>query len=92
MPSKISDLNTPETEFSTERALVHLKKISEKPHYPGTEAHIEVRDYIKKELESLGFETHRQEGYSYSPKVRNVTKVQNIVGRIRGKITAKLCC
>lgn len=89
MPSKISDLNTPETEFSTERALVHLKKISEKPHYPGTEAHIEVRDYIKKELESLGFETHRQEGYSYSPKGRNVTKVQNIVGRIRGKNNSK---
>ncbi|MGF1556515.1 M28 family peptidase [Paucihalobacter sp.] len=89
MPSKISDLNTPETEFSTERALVHLKKISEKPHYPGTEAHTEVRDYIKKELESLGFETHRQEGYSYSPKGRNVTKVQNIVGRIRGKNNSK---
>lgn len=89
IPSKISKLDTPETQFSTERALIHLKKISEKPHYPGTEAHTEVRDYIKKELESLGFETHRQEGYSYSPKGRNVTKVQNIVGRIRGKNNSK---
>lgn len=89
MPSKISGLDTSETEFSTERALIHLKKISQNPHYPGTEAHTEVRDYIKNELESLGFETHRQEGYSYSQRGRNVTKAQNIVGRIRGKNNSK---
>lgn len=89
MPSKISDLETPETEFSTERALIHLKNISQKPHYPGTEAHTDVRNYIKKELEALGFETHRQEGYSYSKKARNIAKPQNIIGRIRGKNNSK---
>ena len=46
LPSKISDKSTPLTEFSTERALVHLKKISQKPHYVGTEEHTKVKNYL----------------------------------------------
>lgn len=85
IPSKISDLNTPETEFSTERALKHLKVISAEPHYPGTEAHDHVRDYIISELNTLGLDTHVQEGYSYSKKGSNLTQVKNIVAKLKGK-------
>lgn len=84
IPSKISDLNTPETEFSTERALKHLKVISTEPHYPGTEAHDRVRDYIISELKTLGLDVHIQEGYSYSKKGSNLTQVKNIVAKLEG--------
>lgn len=36
MPRSISSLETAETEFSTERALVPLKEITKAPHYVGT--------------------------------------------------------
>ncbi|TPV34780.1 M28 family peptidase [Paucihalobacter ruber] len=84
IPSTISNLNTPETEFSTERALKHLKVISAEPHYPGTEAHNTVRDYIISELKNLGLSVHIQEGYSYSKKGSNLTQVKNIVAKLQG--------
>ena len=84
IPSTTSDLNTPETEFSTERALKHLKVISAEPHYPGTEAHNKVRDYIISELKNLGLNVHIQEGYSYSKKGSNLTQVKNIVAKLKG--------
>ena len=84
VPSKISDLNTPETEFSTERALKHLKVISTEPHYPGTDAHNKVREYIISELKNLGLDVHIQEGYSYSKKGSTLTQVKNIVAKLKG--------
>lgn len=84
MPSEISDLNTPETEFSTERALTHLKVISEKPHYIGSPAHQEVREYLVSQLELLGLETHIQEGYTLNKKWNVLAKPKNILARIPG--------
>ncbi|MCK5676985.1 MAG: peptidase M28, partial [Flavobacteriaceae bacterium] len=54
MPKRITSLDIPKTKFSTERALVHLKEITQEPHYVGTKYHTEVREYIVKELEKLG--------------------------------------
>lgn len=89
MPSKISGLDRPETEFSTERALKHLKVISAEPHYPGTEAHDKVRDYIISELKILGLAVHIQEGYSYSKKGSNLSQVKNIVAKLKGTNSSK---
>ena len=66
MPSKISTLNADKNTFSTERALVHLAAISQKPHYVGSQEHTNVRDYIVKQLKELDLETQIQEGYSIS--------------------------
>lgn len=84
IPSKISDKDTPPTEFSTERALEHLKIISEKPHYTGSDAHNEVRDYLVTQLELLGLEPHVQEGFTINEKWNVLTKPQNIIARIQG--------
>ncbi len=89
MPSEISDLNTPETEFSTERALTHLKVISEKPHYIGSPAHQEVREYLVSQLELLGLEAHIQEGYTLNKKWNVLAKPKNILARIPGKEKGK---
>lgn len=89
LPSKISDASTPQTEFSTERALEHLKIISEKPHYIGSDAHGEVRDYLIIQLELLGLEPHVQEGFTLNKKWGVLAKPKNILARIPGKEQGK---
>ena len=84
MPSKISSLDTNTSNFSTERALVHLAAISQKPHYVGTNEHKNVREYIVKQLHVLGLETQIQEGYTIS-EWGNLVKPKNILARIKGR-------
>ncbi|PNQ74625.1 peptidase M28 [Hanstruepera neustonica] len=88
LPSQISNLDTPDSEFSTDRALVHLKEISKAPHYLGNEEHTRVRDYIITQLENLGLETEVQEGYSMS-QWGNLSKPKNILARIKGHDSGK---
>ena len=61
MPSAIENAVLSETEFSTAKAMRHVKMISQKPHYVGSDAHDEVRDYILSQLEKLGLEPAIQE-------------------------------
>jgi len=89
IPTKISSLDTPETEFSTARALLHLEKISEKPHYIGSEAHNEVREYLLTQLELLGLEPQVQEGFTLNKKWSVLSKPKNILARIPGKERGK---
>lgn len=83
MPSYESDINLTETSFSTDRALQHVKNISQKPHAVGFPAHKEVRQYIISELEKMGLETSIQEGYTGGDWA-NLTKAINIMARIKG--------
>ena len=84
MPSH--DITAPESpsEFSTEKALGHLKIISEKQHYVGTPAHEEVQNYIVEQLKILGFSVSIQEDYSSTNDWGGFTKPQNIVARYPG--------
>ncbi len=88
MPNKISTLNADKSEFSTERALVHLAAISQRPHFVGSTEHAAVRYYIEKQLNELGLETQVQEGYSIS-KWGNMAKPKNILARIKGREQGK---
>ncbi len=89
MPSRISDASTPETLFSTERALEQLKIISEKPHYIGSDAHDEVREYLIAQLGLLGLEPHVQEGFTLNRKWGVLAKPKNILARIPGREQGK---
>ncbi len=73
-----------ETEFSTQKALVHLKKISEKPHYTGTAEHAIVRDYLVNEFEKLGLDVDIQEQIAVNRKWRAATNTKNIIAKIKG--------
>jgi len=84
MPQKVSDASTPLTEFSTERALLHLKKITKKPHYVGSFDHKNVRDYIVKQLEQLGLKIEIQQQVAINKTHRQSTIAQNILARIKG--------
>ena len=83
MPDYQPDGQKPENQFSTERALAHVKNISKKPHAVGFEAHTEVRDYIVQELNKMGLEVQIQEGYT-AGDWGNLSKAINIMARIKG--------
>ena len=89
LPSKISDLNTPKTAFSTERALAHLKEITREPHYVGTEEHTKVKNYLIKEFEKLGLKVETQDQIAINKKWRGAVKAQNFMFRIKGSESGK---
>jgi len=82
-PSSDVKENLPTTEWSTARALQHVKAISLKPHYVGSKAHNEVRDYIREELQKMGLEVSTQKGYDISSN-GNMSQPENIIARIKG--------
>ena len=88
MPQKISGLDTPEQEFSTIRALEHVKTISERPHYIGSPAHDNTKNYIVQELKKLGLSPEIQEGFSIGDK-GTISKPQNIIAKIKGSEKGK---
>ena len=88
MPSYKSDAKVAETAFSTDRALVHVKQISQKPHAVGFPAHAEVQSYIVSELEKMGLETSLQEGYTPGDW-GNLCSATNILARIKGTNSGK---
>ena len=90
-PSK-SYNTTNTTEFSTEKALTHLKKISLKPHFTGSSEHKVVRDYLINEFEKIGLQVEIQEQVAVNKKWRAATNSRNILARIKVPKTEKHCC
>jgi hypothetical protein len=88
MPSWSADENKKITEFSTSRALDHIKAIAKQPHYVGTQNHEVVANYIIKELQKLGLQTTVQEGFTLSDW-GNLVKSKNIMCRIKGNESDK---
>lgn len=88
MPTYATDANIENTAFSTDRAIEHVKQISQKPHGVGFPAHQEVRNYIIAELEKMGLETSLQEGYTGGDWA-NLSKAINILARIKGSESGK---
>ncbi len=85
---QISDLEAPTQEFSTLRALEHVKKISEEPHYLGSKAHKKVQKYIVDELKKMGLEPQIQKGTAIS-KAGRVSQPENIIALIKGSTSRK---
>lgn len=88
MPSYTPDTNIENISFSTDRALIHVKNMSEKPHAVGFPAHSEVREYIISELTKLGLETSTQQGYT-AGDWGNFSSATNILARIKGSEKGK---
>ena len=82
-PFNISNLNEKPENFSTLRAYEHVKAISKKPHYIGSDNHALVRNYLIQELEKLGLIVQTQKGFSLS-KMSTLTIPENIVAKIEG--------
>jgi hypothetical protein len=83
LPTYSPDNDKPNTEFSTDRALIHVKTISQEPHGVGFDGHEKVKNYIIAELNTLGLETSVQQGYTAGDWA-NLSKADNILARIKG--------
>jgi len=89
MPQSGAPASIPDTEFSSQRALIPLKEITKKPHYIGTEEHTRVREYIVGQLQELGLETEVQEGFVLNTKWKSLDRSKNILARIKGTENGK---
>jgi hypothetical protein len=88
LPQYNAEKLVPETEFSTDRALEHVKELSKEPHGVGFPGHIKARSYIIAGLNKLGLETTLQEGYT-AGDWGNLSKAENILARIKGSENGK---
>ena len=88
MPVYESDVSIAETSFSTDRALEHVKQMTQKPHAVGFKAHHEVREYVISELKKMGLEISIQEGRTAGDWA-NLSNVVNILARIKGSESGK---
>ena len=88
LPKVVAETDTTETEFSIQKALVHLKNISKKPHYTGSIEHTVVRNYLVDELKKLGLEVEVQEQVAINSR-RTATNTKNILARIKGSEKGK---
>ena len=75
-------------DFSIENALDHLRIISKKPHYTGSEYHSVVRDYILNELKNMGLKTEIQ-NQVVTRFCCVGTNTSNIIGTIKGSSNGK---
>ncbi|MDB4643325.1 M20/M25/M40 family metallo-hydrolase [Flavobacteriaceae bacterium] len=89
MPRSISSLETAETEFSTERALVPLKEITKAPHYVGTKENKRVREFLIQQLKELDLNPEIQRGYVLNEKGKRMNQPVNIVAKIKGTESKK---
>lgn len=88
MVPQIEEKNTPINEFSTEKALNHIKAITQKPHYIGSNGHKEVASYLYGELKKLGLKPEFQNGFTLSDGGILVNS-QNIIAKIKGTENGK---
>jgi hypothetical protein len=79
--------DAPLTEFSSGRAMQHVREIAQNPHPMGSAEHGRIRDYILKELTALGLEPETQKtavvNQFLGPPFPSAT-VENILARIKG--------
>ncbi|PKA98636.1 peptidase M28-like protein [Flavobacteriaceae bacterium MAR_2009_75] len=87
-PIYTPDSDAAKSQFSTDRALQHVKIMASEPHAVGFPAHAKVRSYILAQLEKLGLQTEIQEGYTIGGG-SNLSKASNILARIEGSSSGK---
>lgn len=88
-PTLTSKKVTLKTDFSMDNALHHLKKISNDVHYSGSKNHLEVQNYIVKELKKMGLETQIQTQTAINTKWFSATTAENIIAKIKGSENGK---
>ena len=73
-PRRVAPAEAPADVFSAERAMAHLPVIAKEPHYQGSPAQAQVRDYLVQQLTTLGLEV----------QVQQTAGVENVVARLGG--------
>lgn len=81
-PSPLSG-EAPVTQYSAERAYEHIQKIAPQPHPAGSDEANKARDYILRQIASMGLAHEIQEAVIYRPPATFAT-VHNVVARLEG--------
>lgn len=82
-PSTDVEENQIATQWSTARALEHVKAMSIVPHHVGSPAHDDMRVYVVSQLEKMGLQVSTQKGYTMDAW-GNLAQPENILARIKG--------
>lgn len=77
----------PFTQFSSERAMIHLQQIAQRPHPVGSEDHDRVRDYLMDQLRDRGLTPEIQHALAVNSKWGNpiAGNVDNILAKLKGE-------
>ncbi|SDM77040.1 Peptidase family M28 [Allokutzneria albata] len=75
--------SAPATRFSAERAMTHLAAISARPRPIGSQAHADAREYLLRELRSLGVDPTVQR--ATANRQTDLGEVRNVYARIPGR-------
>lgn len=79
-----------DSEFSAQRAFVHVSRIAKQPHPTGSDANTQVRDYLVARLRELGAEVEVQrqlQTYEFTPRRGHArfAYIENVVAHWPGK-------
>ena len=77
--------SAPATQFSAERAFVHVREIAQRPHPIGSPDNARVREYVMAQLRALGVDPQVQEATAVGTRYAEAGYVQNIVARVAGR-------
>jgi len=77
-------VNAPTTEFSAERAMLHLWNFAQRPHPVGSAEHDRTRDYLVNALTQLGLPPEIQRTTGVTARYMVAGTVENIVARLKG--------
>lgn len=86
--------DAPAAAFSTERAMVDIREIAQKPHPVGSADHARVRDHLLRRMTDLGLQTSTQAGPLSPAAVRRIEGgggsaaglgVTNLIGILPGR-------
>jgi len=80
--------SAPDTEFSAERAMAHVRVIADRPHPIGTAEHRGVAEYLLAQLRGLGYEPQVQEATAIGTRYAAAGRVRNILVRFAGTDSA----
>jgi len=84
-PPEPAGIEAPDTAFSAERAMEHLRVIARAPHLPGSPEHARVRSYLLEELRAMGLEAEYQTAtWVRGTRTTRAVAVWNVVGRLPG--------
>lgn len=89
IPPKPASLDTPESAFSSVRAMPHVRQIGSKPHPTGSHENAEVRQYLISQLILLGITPEIQSSVVVNPKNKKAVQIHNVLVKLPGSNPGK---
>ncbi|MCW5850089.1 MAG: M28 family peptidase [Anaerolineae bacterium] len=83
-PTAAAPTSAPSTEFSSARAMEHLRVIAQEPRFLGTPGNTQARDYLVQQLTSLGLTPEVQTTTARNGRWGTSGTVHNILVRLPG--------